>query len=40
METVPWKLHIKEFNINERPSYDIGVTANEINEKVVANNQA
>jgi hypothetical protein len=37
METVPWKLQIKEYSIEGRPSYDIGVTSFEINEKVVGN---
>ena len=37
METVPWKIQIKEYNIEGRPSYDIGVTPFEVNEKVVAN---
>lgn len=37
METVPWKVQIKEYNIEGRPSYDIGVTPFEVNEKVVAN---
>jgi predicted RNase H-like nuclease (RuvC/YqgF family) len=27
METVPWKIHVKEFEIDGRPAYDLGVTA-------------
>lgn len=37
METVPWKIQIKEYRILEMPSYDIGVTPFEVNEKVVSN---
>ena len=38
METVPWKIHIKQFTIDERPSYDIGVTSFDVNDKVIASN--
>jgi hypothetical protein len=30
METVPWKIHVKEFEIDGKPSYDIGVTPVEV----------
>lgn len=38
METVPWKIHLKEYVLEGRPSYDVGVTPFEVNEKVVAAN--
>lgn len=34
---MPWKIQIKEYRILEMPSYDIGVTPFEVNEKVVSN---
>ena len=40
METVPWKIHVKEFDVQGRPSYDIGVTPVEVGEKVVSNSPA
>ena len=26
MESVPWKIHLKDFEVDGKPSYDIGVT--------------
>ena len=40
MTTVPWKIHVKEYLIDAKPSYDIGVSTVEINEKVVAITEA
>jgi regulator of replication initiation timing len=40
METVPWKVQVKEYSFEGRPSYDIGVSAFEVSEKVVANSPA
>lgn len=35
METVPWKVQVKEYSFEGRPSYDVGVSPFEVNEKVV-----
>lgn len=40
METVPWKIYVKEFDIDGKKSYDIGVTPCDVNDKVVAVNPA
>jgi hypothetical protein len=36
MDTVPWKIHIKEYDYEGRSYYDIGVTSYEISDKIVA----
>ena len=39
MESVPWKIHLKEFEVDGKPSYDIGVTPFEVSDKIVAISQ-
>lgn len=38
METVPWRLNIKEYEVDEHKSFDIGVTATDVSEKPTGNN--
>lgn len=38
METVPWRLNIKEYEVDEHKSFDIGVTATDVNEKPMGAN--
>ncbi|CAM6006119.1 unnamed protein product [Sphagnum balticum] len=38
METVPWRIHVKEYEVDGKVGYDLGVTSVEAGERVVAKN--
>ena len=40
METVPFRLNAKEYEVDGRKSFDFGVTASEINDKPTGNGAA
>ena len=40
MQTVPFRLNAKEYEVDGRKSFDFGVTASEINDKPTGNGAA
>ena len=40
METVPWRLNIKEYTVDGQVTYDLGLSPFELQDKVVGRSQA